>query len=87
MKNNKFVQKKHNYIRATGIIRNSNGVVELSFVGKRVSIYNGKLYQTFTVKRDMVGYKFGFFITTKSLGPKIHISVNSKKQKKIIKKK
>jgi len=82
MKNKKNAYKKPIYIRATGIIRHPGAKITHNFIGKRVSIYNGRLYQSFNVLRDMIGYKFGFFITTKSLGPKIHLTANKKKKLK-----
>jgi len=81
-KNNRNNLKPVNYIRATGIIRNSHLTIDPSIVDKRVSIYNGRIYQTFMVKREMVGHKLGEFIFTKVLGPKIHAAIALRKQKK-----
>lgn len=64
------------------IICNSSSAITKAYVGRRVAVHNGKLYQNFSIKKAMIGYKFGEFITTTKLGPTIHQAKRKKKIKK-----
>jgi ribosomal protein S19 len=49
-----------------------------SLVGKRVWVYNGKIFFSFLVRNYMVGFKLGIFILTKKGGSTIHrVSIKS----------
>jgi len=50
------------------------------FYKKRVSVYNGKKFIIFSIKKAMIGKKFGEFSITKLLGS--HISKKKKNKKK-----
>ena len=63
----------------------SASTITFEFVGQQVAVYNGQLFQNFSVLPAMVGFKFGEFIRTKKLGSAIHQT--GKKGKKLPKKK
>lgn len=52
------------------------------YVGKTVSVYNGHLYQTFTIKEDMIGHYLGEYSQTrkevKHSGPGVGATRGSK---------
>lgn len=52
-----------------------------SLVGKRVWVYNGRIFFTFLIRNYIVGFKFGMFILTKKGGSAIHKVSPSKKTK------
>lgn len=68
-------------MRATFIYAR-NAVVTSNFLSRRVNIYNGKRFISVLVKPEMIGFKFGAFALTKSLGAVIHRTAKSKKKKK-----
>ncbi|MCW6158774.1 MAG: 30S ribosomal protein S19 [Thermoplasmatales archaeon] len=52
------------------------------YVGKTISVYNGHLYQTFTIKEDMIGHYIGEYSQTrkevKHSGPGVGATRGSK---------
>jgi ribosomal protein S19 len=57
----------------------SHKTISPVFLDKLVYVYNGKLYQNFVVKRNMIGLKFGEFIVTKRIGSSMHYFGRKKK--------
>jgi ribosomal protein S19 len=55
-----------------------NALITKDFIFRRVALHNGLKYCFFTIKPEMVGFRFGAFNFTKKMGGKIH----SKKIKK-----
>lgn len=70
----KRVVDAHTYLRGMFIIP--------ELLGKRVAVYNGKIFSSFIVKDFMLGRKFGEFVLTKKLGDAIHAKIRAKKKKK-----
>jgi small subunit ribosomal protein S19 len=54
------------------------------FVGKFVQVYNGRFFVGITITEEMVGHKFGEFVSTRRLKTKMN---QTAAKKKIIKKK
>lgn len=52
------------------------------WVGEKVYVYNGRLFQRKTITASMVGHKLGEFIWTKKLGAVIHQKEKKKKKKR-----
>jgi ribosomal protein S19 len=52
-----------------------------SLVGRRIWVYNGRIFFTFLVRNYIVGFKFGIFLLTKKGGSGIHNSVSKKAKK------
>jgi ribosomal protein S19 len=52
-----------------------------NFVGKILSIYNGKLSQRIYITPEMIGHKVGCFVYTKKYGKSIHNSEHNRKLK------
>jgi ribosomal protein S19 len=50
------------------------------YLGKRISIYNGKENKEFLIREAMLGAYLGEFILTKKLGKEIHIKSNKRKK-------
>lgn len=71
-------------IEAKLYFHTKNSTILPSLVGKRVWVYNGKMFFSFLVRNYMVGFKFGMFILTKKGGSTIHkvVSRSSKLKKK-----
>jgi len=53
-------------------VLNRGLTITLAFLNKRVLVYNGLRFISIVVKESMLGYKFGQFVLTKSLGVGIH---------------
>jgi len=77
--------------RAPAIINKTNlnkiiylrkAVIPTNFLGKRIKIHNGKKGVSILVKEFMLNRRFGEFVVTKKLGPKIHIRIKNKKKLK-----
>ena len=49
------------------------------FIGKTVSVHNGKKKDSITIIPEMVGIKLGAFSLTKKLGKSIHNSIHNRK--------
>ena len=47
------------------ILFSKNSIIFPIFIGKIFSVYNGNKYINIIVNKDMVGYKFGEFVTTR----------------------
>jgi len=58
-----------------------NSVIPSSFLGKFVKVHNGKNFKRFLITRDLIGYKFGKFCSTRTF------NLKPKKTNKKIKKK
>lgn len=41
-------------------------VIPQSLIGFTVFVYNGKIFRKLKISRDKVGFKFGFFISTRN---------------------
>ena len=46
-------------------IYSKNSMIVPRFINKKFNIYNGKKFITILVSEDMVGYKFGEFLSTR----------------------
>lgn len=53
-------------------IWNRSSVITIDFLNKRVLVHNGLRFVSILIREAMLGYKFGEFVITKSLGSKIH---------------
>jgi ribosomal protein S19 len=62
-------------------IYRKNEKIPKSWLGKKLYIYNGKLFQKKLVNFGMVGHKIGEFVLTKKLGSIIHKKEGKKKKK------
>lgn len=62
--------------------RQRSKTITEEFVGETIKIYNGKLYITVKITKNMVGHKLGEFAITKKIGSSIHQSEKNKKKKK-----
>jgi len=51
------------------------------FMGKIISVYNGKTYVRVKVRPKMIGYKLGVYSYTKKMGKSIHNSDKNAKKK------
>lgn len=74
VKPNVYSQKLIIFDRSLRIIKN--------LIGKRVSIYDGKIFISLLVRDYHVGYRFGQFIKTKKMGGNIHRKDVKKTKKK-----
>jgi len=57
-------------------------VIPSTLIGKRIYIYNGKIYKFIRISSKMVGHKFGEFAITKVLGKAIRKAGEKKRKKK-----
>jgi len=71
-----FFKKKTNYFYRKNIVLNS------SFLGERIYVYNGYNFQSRLVRSGMVFRKLGEFFLTKKQGIIIHKSIINKKKRK-----
>jgi ribosomal protein S19 len=62
-------------------IYNKSLRIKSEWIGEKVFIYNGKVFQRKSIHASMLGYKIGEFVLTKRLGGKIHIKESKKKKK------
>lgn len=74
---NLFGKPDKKYIR----IFDRSSKITKDFLGKRVYVYNGKVFSSYLVRPLMLGLKFGMFSLTKKLGSKIHQTARNKKKK------
>lgn len=58
-----------------------NQKIKEGWVGLKLQIYNGKIFQRKRVNLGMVGRKVGEFVLTKRLGGQIHQKKEKKKKK------
>ena len=58
-----------------------NSIIPSSFLGKLVKVHNGKIFKRFLITRDLIGFKFGKFCSTRTF------NLKPKKKNKIIKNK
>lgn len=58
-----------------------NQKIKEGWVGLKLQIYNGKVFQRKRVNVGMVGRKVGEFVLTKRLGGQIHQKKEKKKKK------
>lgn len=59
-----------------------NQKIKEDWVGLKMYVYNGKVFQRKTVNIGMVGRKVGEFVLTKRLGGQIHQKKEKKKKGK-----
>lgn len=64
-------------------VYSKSGLVLPSLVGKRVSVYNGKIFFSILIRNYMVGHAFGNFIYTKKGGSKIHLKSGKEAKRKL----
>lgn len=76
---NSSLIKKH-FLKKQISIFFRNDIVPSEFIGKKVYVYNGKLFINFVVTDEMVGYKFGEFAPTRERA--LHNKKSLKKKKK-----
>jgi|TARA_B110000977_G_scaffold144867_1_gene183870 small subunit ribosomal protein S19 len=57
--------KKINSTKSIVETRARNCVLLPQFVGKSISVYNGKKYTRISVTEDMIGHKLGEFVVTR----------------------
>lgn len=62
------------------LVCNRNTTILSVFIGKTLSIYNGKKYMPLPVKSNMVGFKAGSFVFTKRTGTRIHVNKTKKRK-------
>ena len=60
-----YLAKKSNLKQKIILLRSKNSIIFPLFVGNIFSVYNGHKFVNIVVNKDMVGYKFGEFITTR----------------------
>lgn len=51
-------------------IWNRNSVIPLGLIGTKVGVHNGKEFKNVLISREMVGYKFGEFASTRKFTKK-----------------
>jgi ribosomal protein S19 len=66
--------KCHTYIRSARI--------PFFIIGERVAVHTGRFFSSFIVRHWMCGHRFGEFVLTKKLGPKIHLKKTKKTKHK-----
>jgi ribosomal protein S19 len=71
----KNLKKSMNYIKLR------SKYIKNDLLGKRISVYNGIIYTSFVVRKEMLGHKYGEFSITKKLGSMIHEKKGKKKKK------
>jgi|LauGreDrversion4_2_1035121.scaffolds.fasta_scaffold1114161_2 ribosomal protein S19 len=78
----KFLKKKKLFNKISKIwLRNS--IILSSFINQKFLIHNGKVFKTFVVTREKIGYKFGEFCTTRAkYFHKNKLKIINKKQSK-----
>lgn len=79
--NNKLARS--NSIKRIPFVYSRNTVILPEFVDLKFNVYNGKVFKLLKVSKDMVGFKFGFFVFTKKLGSSIHKSKILKSRNKV----
>jgi ribosomal protein S19 len=55
----KFLKYKHKKLWS------KRSVITKNFIGKKIFVYNGKLFKPIIITREMVGFKYGAFILTR----------------------
>jgi|ERR1700758_5012966 len=63
------------------LTKSRNSTIIEEFVGKIISVYNGKTYVRVKVRPKMVGFKLGAFSFTKKMGKSVHNSDKNAKKK------
>ncbi len=58
-----------------------SSVISEAFIGKRVSIHNGKDFKLLKITREKVGFKFGEFSFTRKMQERVKKKKNIKKKK------
>ena len=80
-----FIHKKYfeNYYKKKKNlkIKYKNSIISHYFIGKKINIYTGKTYNTINILSNMIGYKFGEFILTKTFENFIHKKKKKSKKK------
>jgi small subunit ribosomal protein S19 len=73
----KFLKKNVNKKKQSILkIWNRNSVIPFFLIGRKVAVHNGKQFQSFTITRSKIGFKFGEFSYTRTY------SLPKKKKKK-----
>jgi len=62
---------KGNFLEQKGKIFKGNSTILSSIFEKKIQTYNGKIFKSFFVTREMLGLKVGEFIITRKFG-KLH---------------
>lgn len=82
----KLVNQLPGYEPPTFIFFSNFCHIPISLCGKRIAVYNGKLFMPILVKRSLLGVSFRHLVKCKRLGRVIHGSSLSTKVKKKIQK-
>jgi ribosomal protein S19 len=59
-----------------------SSVISEVLIGKKVSVYNGKIFKQVKITRDKVGYKLGEFSFTRKMQERVKKNKKIKKSKK-----
>jgi len=63
------------------LTKDKNSIIGPFFVNKKVCIYNGKIYNDLTITNNMIGFKFGEFILTKTFLKRMHVEKKKSKRR------
>lgn len=61
------------------VVTDKSTIIWDFMIGLYFLVYIGNTYQLIFIKENMVGYRIGEFVTTKSLGEQIHTTKRKKK--------
>ena len=74
--------KKRFILKSNPILKIRNSILPVSYVSKRIRVYNGIWYLSSDVVSNMVGFKSGQFSYTRRFGADIHSKDKRKRKKK-----
>ncbi len=63
-------------------IKTKNSIISHHFIDKTVTIHNGRYWFEFTISPNMIGHKFGEFVSYKTFLEFKHVKNEKKKNKK-----
>jgi ribosomal protein S19 len=69
------------------LTKSRSSVIVDDFIGKVISVYNGKLSKRVKIKEGMAGHLLGEFSITKKIGKSIHNSERNRKKKEKMRRK
>lgn len=61
------------------LLRSRNILISKGFVGKKLSLYNGKWYQSLNILNNHLGYRLGSLVPTRRCDIGLHAKKKSKK--------
>ena len=78
----KCLLKKKTCVKKVVKVWSRRSVIPSFFVGKTISVHNGKIFKKIYITRELVGYKFGEFCPTRLFTSKKKVKLKGKQKTK-----